>query len=222
MVRGGGTACQIGRCQPIKQPFPTCWLGRGEHAVSCLPLLPPNPAFHLPRTAAGVSTWLACLRGTPTAPPDHSCWSREWAIETTEARRTCKPLFDSQPISSQQWGLGAVRTCSLREPTCTCTAASAMPPEAVAVDTHTGANGSKNSGSDRHEGRDGRSLQKGNKEGTGCLRLQALLHPRFLCFWFLVFWQLRSHPRLVPGVSLSIYNFVQTPSLAVETITPCV
>lgn len=132
---GGGTARQIGPCQPIKQPFPTSCLGRGGRAVSCLPLLPPNPAFHLPRTAAGVSTGLACLRGTPTAPPDHSCWSQEWAIETTEAHRICKPLFDSQRIKPQKWGCpGGVRTCSLQDPIPNCTGASARRPEAV--DTH--------------------------------------------------------------------------------------
>lgn len=107
---------------------------QGGHAVSCLPLLPPNPAFHLPRTAAGVSTGLACLRGTPTAPPDHSCWSQERAIETTEAHKICKPLFASQRIKYS--AMSPLGSSHLQPAEPTCTVASARRPEAVAVDAH--------------------------------------------------------------------------------------
>lgn len=108
VVLGGGTACQAcpGRPLAANQATVSDLLPRQGSRTPFLvsPFCPPSPAFHLPRTAAGVSTGLACLRATPKAPPDHSCWSQEWAIETTEARRICKPLFDSQRIKSQQWG----------------------------------------------------------------------------------------------------------------------
>lgn len=108
VVLGGGTARQDSPCQPIKQPFPTSCLGRGEHAVSCLPLLPPrsrvssSPGSCWRFDRIGLSA-LVCAPA-PTAPPDHSCWSQEWAIETTEAHRICKPLFGSQRIRSQPSG----------------------------------------------------------------------------------------------------------------------
>jgi hypothetical protein len=124
--------------------------------VSRLPLLPfcpPIPRFTCLRTAAGVSTGLACPRGKPTAPPDHSCWSQEWAIETTEAHRICKPLSDSQRIKSPAIGPPfLVRTCSLQPAACRAQpaqSASARRPEAV--DTRTNA---------QRQQRDGRSLQK--------------------------------------------------------------
>lgn len=132
------------------------------NAVSCLPLLPPSPAFHLPRTAAGVSTGLACLRATPTAPPDHGCWSQEWAIETTEAHRICKPLFGSQRIKSQQWGASwefAPAACKSPRVQAAQLGRQGLPRQPQSTPTK-GASGSKNTMVDMAD-----HWQKGNKEG---------------------------------------------------------
>ena len=212
----GGTARQSGPCQPIKQAFPTSSLSRGEHDVSRLPLLPfcpPIPRFTCLRTAAGVSTGLACPRGKPTAPPDHSCWSQEWAIETTEAHRICKPLSDSQRINSPAIGPPFLaRTCSLQPAACRAQpaqCASARRPEAV--DTRTNA---------QRQQRDGRSLQK-------VIRKVWLFGSRRFSYTPFGFssglWATPQSSTSRPGVCLWMYNFVQTVqtrSLAVEAINP--
>lgn len=60
VVPGVGQLARAGLCQPIKRPFPTSRLGRGEHAVSRLPLLPPIPRFIcLEQLLAFRQDWLA-------------------------------------------------------------------------------------------------------------------------------------------------------------------
>lgn len=159
-----------------------------KNAVSCLPLLPPGPAFHLPRTAAGVSTGLACLRATPKAPPDHSCWSQEWAIETTEAHRICKPLFGSQRIKSQQWGASwefAPAACK-SPPKLHSLRRQGLPRQSQSTPTKAPAAAAARTRWTTWPiiGKKViRQVWLPDVDVAGSLTL----HPRFLCFWFLVY-----------------------------------
>lgn len=183
-------------------------------AVSCLPLPPLlHPAFHLPRTAAGVSTGLACLRGSPTGPPDHCCWSQERAIETTEAHRICSLYLTRQRIKPQP--RGSAPAAQLQS--CLCEAE-----RREAVDKINGAS----------RGRlrlDWPGTQVGGSSQE-VIRKVGCLTFRLISFHLTstapsctnvscVSRKFRSPPTAQPGV-LTIYNFVQTPSLAVEEITP--
>lgn len=199
VVLGGGTARQDSPCQPIKQPFPTSCLGRGERAVSCLPFLPPDPAFHLPRAAAGVSTGLACLR--------LSARQRQQLPQITAVGLKNGPLKQRRLTESASLYLARSESDPAIGPPCAfapaackstnlhCTQSyvgkmsrgSRHPP-----DSPSGGSSSESSRLDRgtrDEGRHGRPLQKVIRK----LRLldaasspSLTSSPCFSCFWFLV------------------------------------
>lgn len=206
VVLGGGTARQNSPCQPIKQPIPTSCLGRGEHAVSCLPLLPPPPIprFIFPgQLLAFRQDWLvcACLR--------LSARQRQQLPQITAVGHKNGPLKQRRLTESASLYLTRSESdpaigppCSFAPAACkstNCTArkvASARPSEAV--DTHdpaqaaaaaAKARGSTGARGTSDEGRHGRPLQKVIRklrllDAAGSPSLTS--SPCFSCFWFLV------------------------------------
>lgn len=165
------------------------------------PFCPPDPAFHLPRAAAGVSTGLACLRLSARQrqqlPQITAVGLKNGPLKQRRLTESASLYLTRSESGPSHWARLCVRTCSLQEHT-NCTArkvTSARCPEAV--DTHhpaqaaaaaAKARGSTGARGTRDEERHGRPLQKVIRK----LRLRDaagslfLLRPCFSYFWFLV------------------------------------